>query len=125
MSTTILSAVRDWLDEEDLLDGYNVRFNRWTDEVENGAGGFALLRMAGPSGQTNRIMQERDVIIILVADPDGVFAAQGRAEEIATYMREPGAPSGVVRFNTLLNPVGPMYLANGRGAFEINVRVTV
>lgn len=125
MSTTVIEALRNHLDDDNLLDGYEVRYNRWSDQIENGAGDFVLLRMAGAGGQSNRLLQQVDVRILMVADPTTVMTAQDRIWEIADYLREPGAPAEVVKFAVLANPIGPQYLENGRGVFDLNVRVFV
>lgn len=125
MSTTILTAVRTWLDADGLLDDYAVRFNRWTDEIEGGSGEFVLLRMSSGSGENDALVISPDVRLIIVASPEKVIEAQDRIWQISDYMRQPGAPEGVIKFAVLANPMGPMYLENGRGVFELNVRVFV
>ena len=125
MSTTILTAVRTHLDADNRLTGLNVRFNRWSDEIENGAGGFILMRMGGGFGPTNRLVKSPDVRLLIVCDATEVATEQDRIWSMADYLREPGAPAGVIKFAVLGNPVGPMYMENGRGVFELNVRVFV
>lgn len=125
MSTTVITALRDHLDANDKLAGYDVRYNRWSDEIEQGGGDFVLIRMAGAGGNSNRLLKQLDVRILMVADPDTVVMAQDRIWSIADYLREPGAPAGVVKFAVLANPIGPQYLGNGRAVFDLNVRVFV
>ena len=121
MSATLLTRVKNLLDGEGLLTGYEVRYFRWTDADADGNTPFILFRQSG-SGPSDVLLQETRVNITLVATPTTVVAADTRAQEILRLLRQDDTVTGVTRFDPQGTVRGPMYLENGRPVFDISVR---
>lgn len=121
MSLSILESLRDDLQSQGLLDGYELKFNHWTDLSQNQEGNFVLLRFSGP-GSANRIQQRYDIDIFLFASQDKRVHTQRRAEDIKAFLLSTFQPSEVVRYSALGNATGPFQLENGRWFFKISAQ---
>lgn len=125
MSDDLLRRVSSHLDSGDLLEGYVVRYFRWTDADLNGAGGVILFRMAGTAGRSDSVAQTPHVSIQMLCDPDAVVAGDARMLAMLRYLRE-NYSSADVRNMFPVGPVlGPSYLENNRARFEITVSCLV
>jgi len=122
MSVVLIDALESWLAAGNLLDGYTVAKNRWTDAQEESGAEFIVIRNAGAGGNSNRLLKQIDLRVILVASPDKVVAAQNRMDEIVDYLRAASQPPTVVKYAVTNNPVGPLYMTDGRAVIEVNVR---
>jgi hypothetical protein len=117
-----MQSLRQYLADAGLLDGYQVRFNRWSDADLEGAGNFVLFRVAGP-GVSNRIQQRYDVDVYMVAEPDSYVATQNAIAAVASYLRAAVIPPNAVRYSVPSNPTGPFEMTNGRQVFQLAVQV--
>lgn len=122
MSAVLLNRVKDYVDSANLLAGYEVKFFQWTDADVAGNTPFVLFRQSG-TGNSDMLVQQINVSIILVATPTTALSADERAQAIARLFRVAGSHDGLVRFDTQGGKMGPSYLENGRPVFEIVVRV--
>ena len=87
MSATLLQRVSDHLAFGGLLDGYAVRYFRWTDD--NASEPTILFRMAGSQGGlTDFSVQYPDVQVTLIGTATTVVADSERCREIYQYVRE-------------------------------------
>jgi len=122
MSLTLLNRVRGLLDDNNLLDGYAVRYFRWTDADIAGNTPLILFRQTG-SGESNELVQNTTVSIVLLATPTTVVTADARMQTILRTIRLSGSETGSVRFDPSGTVVGPSYLENGRPVFSLDVVV--
>ena len=126
MSISLLERMRGHLDTGNLLDGYRVRFYRWSDDDLNKSGQVILFRMPGSSGQGAHVIQRPDISIQMLCDPDQVVAGDRRMLEILQYLRANFTISGTNGAVFNLWPTspyaGPIYLQNNRAMFELIVR---
>ena len=123
MSIALIDALEDWLNAAGLLAGYSVAKNRWSDTQEQSGGEFIVIRNAGAGGTSNRLLKQIDLRVILVASPTSVVDGQNRMDQIVDYLRADAQPPTVVKYAVTSNPVGPLYMEDGRAVIEINVRV--
>ena len=121
MTVAVMQSLRQYLADADLLDGYQVRFNRWSDEDLNQAGNFVLFRIAGP-GVSNRIQQRYDIDVYMVAEPESYVATKNAIAAIADYLRQAVQPPDVVRYSVPGNATGPFEMTNGRQVFRLAVQ---
>lgn len=121
MSVAVMQSLRQHLADAGLLDGYQVRFNRWSDQDLQQAGGFVLFRVAGP-GTSNRIQQRYDINVYMASGTDNYVATQNDIAAVADYLRAAIQPTNVVRYAVLSNPIGPFELTNGRQVFQLAVQ---
>lgn len=106
-----------------LLDGYAVKYFRWTDADESSSTPFVMLRFPGPGGTSDELMQRFDVLLVLVQNPSGVVTGHDDMSDILAKFREGGGRNTVVRFESLQsNFTGPQYLGNGRPVWTLNIR---
>lgn len=117
---TILTDTVDYLDT--LLAGYAVKYFRWTDDDESSSTPFVMLRFPGPGGQSDELLQQFDVLLVLVQTPSGALDGHDDMSDILARVRQGGAQNTVVRFEPLGNMVGPQYLENGRPVWTLNIR---
>jgi len=122
VSVSVMQSLRQYLADAGLLDGYQVRFNRWSDADLEGAGNFVLFRVAGP-GVSNRIQQRHDIDLYMVAEPESYVATQNTIEAVASYLRAAVIPPNAVRYSVPSNPTGPFEMTNGRQVFQLAVQV--
>lgn len=120
MSATLLTRVKNHLDASSLLAGYDVRYFRWTDADADGNTPFILFRQSG-SGNSNLLVQDTRVSIILVQNPTGATAGDTRMQSILRLLRGSTNVTGILRFDPQGTVRGPMYLENGRPVFELVV----
>jgi len=122
MSLTLLNRVRGLLDDNNLLDGYAVRYFRWTDADIAGNTPFVLFRQSG-SGESNELVQNTLVSVVLVATPTTAVSADALMQSLLRWVRVSGGDTGSIRFDPAGTVVGPSYLENGRPVFTLDVRV--
>ena len=122
MSLTLLNRVRGLLDDNNLLDGYAVRYFRWTDADIAGTTPFVLFRQSG-SGESNELLQNTLVSVVLVATPTTLVTADALMQTLLRWVRVSGSDTGSIRFDPAGTVVGPSYLENGRPVFTLDVRV--
>ena len=122
MSLTLLNRVRGLLDDSSLLDGYEVRYFRWTDSDAAGNTPLILFRQTG-SGESNELVQNTTVSIVLLATPTTVVTADALMQTILRTIRLSGSETGSVRFDPSGTVAGPSYLENGRPVFSLDVVV--
>ena len=116
----LLPSVRDHLADADLLDGYRVLMYRWTDS--EGTPTIVFLR-SGTGGASDYLVQRPDVRIVLVTgSASDVRAGEVRMHQILRYLRHSYKAAGVLHFQPMSGVIGPSYLENGRGVFELNIR---
>jgi len=124
VSATLLQRVSDHLAGGSLLDGYTVRYFRWTDD--NGSEPTILFRMAGSQGAlTDFSVQYPDVQVTLIGTPTTVVADSERCREIYQYVRENFEIDGGLNIEPLTAVSGPFQLENGRPWFQLDFRVLV
>lgn len=124
MSATLLQRVSAHLAGGNLLDGYTVRYFRWTDD--NGAEPTILFRMAGSQGAlTDFSVQYPDVQVTLIGTATTVVADSERCREMYQYARENYEIDGGLNIEPLTAVSGPFYLADGRPWFQLDFRVLV
>jgi hypothetical protein len=124
VSATLLQRVSDHLAFGGLLDGYAVRYFRWTDD--NASEPTILFRMAGSQGGlTDFSVQYPDVQVTLIGTATTVVADSERCREIYQYVRENFALEGGLNIEPLAAVSGPFYLADGRPWFQMDFRVLV
>lgn len=121
MSVPVMQSLRQYLADAALLDGYQVRFNRWSDADLEGAGNFVLFRVAGP-GVSNRIQQRHDIDLYMVAEPASYVTTQNAIQAVAEHLRQAVQPPDVVRYSVPSNPAGPFEMTNGRQVFQLAVQ---
>lgn len=126
MSVTLLERFRAHLDAGNLLDGYQVKFYRWSDQDLNGNGQLILFRMPGTEGDGAHVIQRPDVEITILCDPAQVEAGDRRMLQILQYLRANfDADTSFGRMFSLW-PIGvytgPVYLENNRAMFRLVVR---
>lgn len=117
---TILTDTVDYLGT--LLDGYAVKYFRWTDADESSDDPFVMLRFPGPGGTSDVILQQFDVLLVMVQTPSGPVVGHDDMSAILSRIREGGGQNTVVRFEPLGNMAGPQYLENGRPVWTLNIR---
>lgn len=122
MSLPILQSVRDHILDAGLTAGYDVRFFRWTDQDAEGNSPLILFRIGG-SGESNVVVQQTDVAIVLLDNPTGVVTGDARMTDILKLFRTSPTRVGILRFLPLGTKLGPFYLENGRPVWELTVRV--
>lgn len=139
MSISLLESLRGHLNPtggRNLLDGYAVRFYRWSD-TDLKQGQIILFRMKGTHGPSAHVIQRPDVSIQMLCDPMQVRAGDCRMLEILQYLRanfeieveqqDDDLKPATNVFNLL--PIGtycgPTYLQNNRANFEMVVRTMV
>lgn len=122
MSITLLERLRDHIDAANLLDGYQVKFYRWSDQDLNGTGQLILFRMAGTGGPSAHVIQSNDVSIQMLCDPDQVRAGDNRMLAILRYLRNDFETNGVFNIWPVSGYSGPNYLENNRATFQLVVR---
>lgn len=105
-----------------LLDGYDVKYFRWTDSDEEGSQPFVMLRFPGSGGPSDVILQQFDVLLVLVQTPTGAVTGHDDMSAILARIREGGAENTVTRFEPLGSVAGPQYLENGRPVWTLNIR---
>ncbi len=87
MSATLLQRVSDHLALGGLLDGYKIRFFRWTDD--NAKEPTALFRLAGTQGAlTDFSVQYPDVTLTLIGTRKSAMDDSERCRAIYQYLRE-------------------------------------
>ena len=126
MSVELLRRVSAHLNSANLLDGYQVKYYRWSDQDLNGSGQVILFRMPGTSGPGAHVIQRSDIEISILCDPDQVAAGDARMLQILQYIRanfEADNDFGRV-FNMWPTGsyTGPTYLQNNRALFSLTVR---
>ena len=126
MSVQLMQRLRTHLDAGNLLDGYQVRYYRWSDQDLNGDGQLILFRMPGTEGAGAHVTQSPDVSIIMLCDPSQVKSGDDRMLQILQYLRSDFELDNT--FGRIFNAVpfgvytGPTYLQNNRATFELVVR---
>ena len=116
----LLLDVRDHLQGQDLLDGLQVQFYRWTDA--DGTPTF-VIRRAGTGGASDHLVQRPDIRLILVTgSASDVRAGEVRMHNILRYLRGAYSSASVLNYQPMSGVIGPNYLENGRGVFELNIR---
>lgn len=144
MSDDLLRNVSRHLSDGGVLDGYSIRYYKWTDEDLNGAGNVALFKMNGTFGQSDSVAQMPDVRLSIITNPDGVRDGDAAMLSILRYVRANYTIAGewedadlwddlaswqdVAVFN--IHPplggfTGPTYLSNGRAMFDLVLRCGV
>jgi len=121
VSVSVMQSLRQYLADAGLLDGYQVRFNRWSDADLEGAGNFVLFRVAGP-GVSNRIQQRHDIDLYMAAEPESYVATQNAIEAVSGHLRAAVIPPNAVRYSVPSNPTGPFEMTNGRQVFQLAVQ---
>lgn len=122
MSITLMRRVRDHLQSANLLEGYRVRFYRWSDQDLRGDGQVILFCMPGTSGVGAHVIQRPDVSIQMVCDPSQVEAGDLRMLQILQYLRANFETTDVFNMWPTGSYTGPMYFENNRVRFELVVR---
>ena len=124
MSETLLKRVSDHLSGGSLLDGYTVRYFRWTDD--NGNEPTILFRTAGTQGAlTDFTVQYPDVQVVLIGTPSSVNDDSERCRQIYQYCRENFDIDGGLNIEPLSAVFGPFYLDDGRPWFQLDFRLIV
>lgn len=124
MSATLLQRVSDHLAGGNMLDGYTVRYFRWTDDNESEP--TILFRMAGSQGAlTDFSLQYLDVQVTIIGTPSTVVLDSERCREIYQYCRENYQIDGGLNIEPLTAVSGPFYLEDGRPWFQLDFRVIV
>lgn len=122
MSATLMERLEQHLQADNLLDGYSVRFYRWSDQDLRGSGQVILFRMPGTSGDSAHVIQRPDVSIQILCDPSQVKNGDDRMLAILRYIRANFQTNGVVNMWPIGPYTGPVYLENNRAMFELVVR---
>lgn len=128
MSVQLLQRMKWHLDQASLLDGYQVKFYRWSDQDLNGDGQVILFRMPGTEGDGAHVIQRPDVEISMVCDPDQVKAGDERMLQILQHIRDDFETDAANPFGRIFNmwPIGvytgPRYMQNNRAMFSLVVR---
>lgn len=122
MSATLLQAMSTYLASE--INGYTVKYYKWTDQDLAGSGEFVVFRMV-QSGNSNNLISRPVMLIQVVANPATVTAADAVIHNVHDALLANDAPTGMVKVNPVGRPMGPYYLENGRAVFELNVRCYV
>jgi len=105
-----------------LLDGYEVKYFRWTDADESSDTPFVMLRFPGGGGASNVILQQLDVLLALVQTPTGAVTGHDDMSAILAKVRQGGGQNTVTRFEPMGSLSGPQYLENGRPVWTLNIR---
>jgi hypothetical protein len=106
----------------DLITGYAVRFHRWTDADQNGAGKLVLFRLSS-TGDSDFLVSRRDVLIRMLCNPAQVEAGRVVMQRIQARIFTEYKGQGAFHFQPMGEVLGPMYLQNDRAMFDLNVRV--
>lgn len=122
MSLSLLESVRDHIQDAGLLTGYDVRFFRWTDQDAEGNSPLIMFRIGG-SGDSNVVVQQTDVAVVLLENPTSVVTGDARMADILRLFRTTPTRAGIIRFLPLGTKLGPFYLENGRPVWELTIRV--
>lgn len=122
MSITLLRRVRSHLDENNLLDGYEVKFYRWSDQDLKGRGQVIRFRMPGTEGFGAHVIQRPDVEISMLCSPDRVVDGDNRMLQILQYLRSNFTTEGIFNIWPVASFTGPVYLENNRAMFSMIVR---
>ena len=122
MSITLLERFRAHLDAGDMLDGYDVRFYRWSDQDLNGSGQLVLFRMPGTEGDGAHVIQRPDMEISILCDPSQVKTGDERMLAIVQYLRANFTTTGIINLWPVGAYTGPTYLQNNRALFRLVVR---
>jgi hypothetical protein len=125
MSDQLFTRVQNFIAAANLDSGYQVRFFRWLDSDIKGRIPMILIRRAGRSGISNRLLQQIDVQIMLVDNPTNVRNADTRMQNIMRLFRGSSTTTGVVKFEPIGEIQGPIYLENDRPCWTLNVRCYV
>lgn len=123
MSLPVLQRVAAHIAEfASLSNGIAVRYFRWTDADINGKTPFIMIRQSG-DGPSDILLQQIEVTITLVQNLDAVVTGDAAMAQMARLFRLESVQTGAIRFDTVGGVRGPMYLENGRPAWQLVVRV--
>lgn len=125
MSDVLLQRVSGHLDDANLLDGYAVRYYRWSDVDLNGETDCILFRMAGTAGRSDSAAQAPHVSIQMLCNPDTVTDGDAAMLAILQHFRTSYSATGVANFFPIGPILGPSYLQNNRARFELTVSCLV
>lgn len=125
MSAALLQNIASFLEGQNLLTNYDVKYYSWTDADFKGKGNFIVLRMAGTAGLRDHVVQRPDVRVLVVVDGKHTVDGNNKADEIFSAFAGLSKPSGVLKLEPIGTVIGPFGLENGRQVFEINVRCYV
>lgn len=125
MSIELLRRVSDHLDSAGLLDGYIVKYYRWSDQDLRGDGQVLLFRMSGTGGPNAHVIQVLDVTVQMLCDPGQVEFGDRRMLEIVRYLRANFETTDAFNMVPVDPYTGPTYLQNNRARFELIVRTMV
>lgn len=124
MSATLLQRVSAHLAAANLLDGYDVKYFRYTDA--NTQGPLVMFRMAGSEGsETDFTVQYPDITMVMVATPTTAVSASERMRQILQYLRRDFQGDGLLYIEPLSAVMGPYYMEDGRPWFQLEIRVIV
>ncbi|PHS13472.1 MAG: hypothetical protein COA78_06965 [Blastopirellula sp.] len=118
---TLLTRVKTFLNDANLIDGYALRLYRWTDSDLNKKVPVCVLRADG-IGPSNSLIQSPDVLIQLIGLPTTIKDTDTAMEAILAAFRGNTTTGGVVKFTPLSSVRGPFILDNGRPVYELSVR---
>lgn len=122
MSYELIQRIRNHLGSADLLDGYEVKIYRWSDQDLRGSGQVIRFRMVGGGGFGAHVIQRPDVEITMLCSPDRVVDGDSRMLQILQYFRSDFTTEGVFNMWPVSNYTGPIYLENNRAMFSLTVR---
>ena len=131
MSSSLLRRVREHIGGAGLLEGYRVRYYRWSDDDLRETGNVILFRMKGTSGPSAHVIQQPDVSLQMLCNPDQVESGDRRMLQILQFLRENFAIEGGMNgdafnlFPTSGGYAGPAYLETNRACFELIIRCMV
>ena len=125
MSIGLLEKVSGHLKDAGLMTGFDDKYYSWTDKDGEGSAGFVLFQMAGTSGIRNATVQSPDVRLLLVCKKDKLREGNNEADAIFANFAGMTKPTGILKLDPIGTVMGPYYLDNGRGVFEIVVRCFV
>jgi hypothetical protein len=125
MSQALLRSIAALVADANIAPGFVEKFYRWTDADVNGSANFILYRMAGTAGQRDQFVQRPDVRVLVVVPPSAIALGNQIADAIFQLFAGTAVPVNVLKLEPLGTVMGPMYLDNGRGVFEVIVRCFV
>jgi hypothetical protein len=126
MSLPLLQRVETFLQEQDLIGDYTVKFFSWTDaDITAKSGQFICIKMAGTSGARDEIVQRPDVRLLIVGAPGKTKEPDAKAKEIYEAFAGIEKTAGILKFDPLSVVQGGFELENKRWAFELIVRCFV
>lgn len=122
MSSSLFQRLYDFLDSENLTDGYTKRFYEWREDRENEEIPILLFAMDGAGGSDNEVIQTPIVDLYIIFNQQNTGIESGKMFDMLRALRSQRKIAGVIRFEPASTMIGPMTTKAGNKMFNLKVR---